>query len=206
MEEITTPYRKDGKKRDINGVQFFWNEYMDSERCDSTELNTLIRRQIQQNKFSKEEEVLSQQQTLYHSSLCSHKCFTQSRKQNDISRQEFEHRIQILEKQREELLEVNKQWDQQFRQMKQTYENQALLKATRKEKIDVINTNSPGKNMNYEDLKTEVEVLIQQVQIYEEDFKQERADRERINKEKEELQQINQRLRYQLRINKKVLH
>nr|KAF6482477.1 TNFAIP3 interacting protein 3 [Molossus molossus] len=47
-------------------------------------------------------------------------------------------------------------------------------------------------------MRTEMEVLKQQVQIYEEDFHRERSDRERLNREKEELQQINQTSQSQL--------
>lgn len=43
-----------------------------------------------------------------------------------------------------------------------------------------------------------MEVLKQQVQIYEEDFKKERSDRERLNQEKVELQKINQTSQSQL--------
>uniref|UniRef100_A0A8C8XGQ2 TNFAIP3 interacting protein 3 n=1 Tax=Panthera leo TaxID=9689 RepID=A0A8C8XGQ2_PANLE len=42
----------------------------------------------------------------------------------------------------------------------------------------------------HKEMRTEMEVLKQQVQIYEEDFKKERSDRERLNQEKETLQQI----------------
>ncbi|XP_063281875.1 TNFAIP3-interacting protein 3-like [Pelobates fuscus] len=42
---------------------------------------------------------------------------------NSMSTEAYEQRIHKLEKQRAELLEVNKQWDQQFRKMKQRYEN-----------------------------------------------------------------------------------
>lgn len=51
---------------------------------------------------------------------------------------------------------------------------------------------------SHEELRTEMEVLKHQVQIYEEDFKRERSDRERLNQEKEELQQINQTSQSQL--------
>ncbi|XP_077659645.1 TNFAIP3-interacting protein 3 [Urocitellus parryii] len=46
--------------------------------------------------------------------------------------------------------------------------------------------------------RTEVEVLKQQVQIYEEDFRRERSDRERLSREKEELQRAHQASRAQL--------
>ncbi|XP_073093200.1 TNFAIP3-interacting protein 3 isoform X1 [Manis javanica] len=51
---------------------------------------------------------------------------------------------------------------------------------------------------SHEQMRTEMEVLKQQVQIYEEDFQKERSDRERLNQEKEELQQINQMSQSQL--------
>ncbi|KAF3815903.1 hypothetical protein GH733_016195 [Mirounga leonina] len=55
------------------------------------------------------------------------------------------------------------------------------------------------------EMRTEMEVLKQQVQIYEEDFKKERSDRERLNQEKEELQQINQTSQSQLnRLNSQI--
>ncbi|KAG8512610.1 TNFAIP3-interacting protein 3 [Galemys pyrenaicus] len=61
------------------------------------------------------------------------------------------------------------------------------------------------KECSHEELRTEMEVLKQQVQIYEEDFKKERSDRERLNQEKEELQKINQTSRSQLnRLNSKI--
>uniref|UniRef100_G1KN20 TNFAIP3 interacting protein 3 n=1 Tax=Anolis carolinensis TaxID=28377 RepID=G1KN20_ANOCA len=49
-----------------------------------------------------------------------------------------------------------------------------------------------------EEMRLEMEVLRQQVQIYEEDFKKERSDRERLNSEKEALQKINERSQSQL--------
>ncbi|TKC52310.1 hypothetical protein EI555_000671, partial [Monodon monoceros] len=58
---------------------------------------------------------------------------------------------------------------------------------------------------SHEEMRTEMEVLKQQVQIYEEDFKKERSDRERLNQEKEELQQINQTSQTQLnRLNSQI--
>nr|KAF6482479.1 TNFAIP3 interacting protein 3 [Molossus molossus] len=56
----------------------------------------------------------------------------------------------------------------------------------------------PEKGCSREEMRTEMEVLKQQVQIYEEDFHRERSDRERLNREKEELQQINQTSQSQL--------
>ncbi|XP_077334696.1 TNFAIP3-interacting protein 3 isoform X2 [Lithobates pipiens] len=104
-------------------------ETVDSERCESAELNEDIRRWIQQkNMFDKAEEALlvSRTQTLYQRNSCHYgmptQCFLQSRNQNIMSIEAYKERIQKLEKQRAELLDVNKQWDNQFRNMKQAYE------------------------------------------------------------------------------------
>ncbi|NXA28527.1 TNIP3 protein, partial [Ibidorhyncha struthersii] len=55
-------------------------------------------------------------------------------KKNTISANSLEQQILSLERQRRELLEVNKQWDHQFRRMKQLYEKQL---AEMKAKLDV---------------------------------------------------------------------
>ncbi|KAM6148042.1 TNFAIP3-interacting protein 3 [Erethizon dorsatum] len=219
-------------------------------------------------------------------------CVQSSRRKNLTN--PLEHKIRCLEKQRKELLEVNQQWDQQFRNMKDLYERkvtelkmklvaaervwgtlererqqqerprsqrvdtrqraltrdpqlEAQLKRTKenlneeiqelkkenkllKEKNalankkrehyeceikrlnkalqDVLKIESSsfsedrsGKSKvecSHAEMITEMEVLKQQVQIYEEDFKKERSDRERLNQEKEELQQINQTSQSQL--------
>ncbi|KAM5233936.1 TNFAIP3-interacting protein 3 isoform 2-T2 [Hipposideros larvatus] len=189
----------------------------------------------------------------------------------------LEQKIRCLEKQRKELLEVNQQWDQQFRSMKELYERKITelktkldsterilstlekerppsqtasdrpqepqngkekekeslneeLHELKKENKLLKETNAlvnrkkehyeceikrlnkalqdalkikcssfpegylgkSEKECSHEEMRTEMEVLKQQVQIYEEDFKRERSDRERLNQEKEELQQINQ--------------
>ncbi|XP_048189309.1 TNFAIP3-interacting protein 3 [Perognathus longimembris pacificus] len=160
----------------------------------------------------------------------------------------LEHKIQCLEKQRNELLEVNQQWDKQFRNMKELYERKILVlfscslllkenETLNKELQELKKENKLLREKNvlvnkktehYEseiqrlnkvlqdvlkiersscpwecsrlgqakcsqsELRIEMEVLKQQVQIYEEDFRKERSDRERLNQEKEELQQINQ--------------
>ncbi|XP_045058712.2 TNFAIP3-interacting protein 3 [Desmodus rotundus] len=199
----------------------------------------------------------------------------------------LERKIRCLEKQRKELLEVNQQWDQQFRSMKELYERKVAelkmkletterplstlekerppsrrdsdrprdvaqeqqqraqkekespdeelqeLKRENKllrEKNAAVNRKKElyeceikrlnktlqdalkiegaffpedslvesEKERSLEELRTEMEVLKQQVQIYEEDFNRERSDRERLNQEKEELQQINQTCQSQL--------
>ncbi|XP_013370693.1 PREDICTED: TNFAIP3-interacting protein 3 isoform X2 [Chinchilla lanigera] len=216
------------------------------------------------------------------------KCAQSSRRKTLTS--PLEHKIRCLEKQRKELLEVNQQWDQQFRNMKELYERKVaelkmkLVAAERvwgtlerepqqqeraqsqrldtgqrdltrepqlekekenlneeiqqlkkenkllKEKNALVNKkrehyeceikrlnkalhdvlkiesssfseDCSGKSKvkcNHAEMITEMEVLKQQVKIYEEDFKKERSDRERLNQEKEELQQINQTSQSQL--------
>ncbi|KAM9313099.1 TNFAIP3-interacting protein 1 [Gastrophryne carolinensis] len=188
-------------------------------------------------------------------------------------------KVKVLEHQRAELLEVNKQWDQQFRSMKLQYEDkitslrQKLTQATKNEseqeaerdrkqrdfdrklllardkieekeaQIQKLDSeirdlkqknkllhdqlNSTTKQREYQEreisrlnkaledalklqesgprspshtaptdsmgplqrqeLLTQIDLLKQQVTIFEEDFKRERSDRERMNEEKEEL-------------------
>ncbi|XP_033016946.1 TNFAIP3-interacting protein 3 isoform X2 [Lacerta agilis] len=192
----------------------------------------------------------------------------------------LEKQIISLEKQRQELLAVNHQWDQQFRRMKQQYGKKvtdvkaqletmqksvkelekerhqmqqecrrlealatnSLLQEMRDKKIlkeenrllkeetslantkkmhyeceisrlnkalqdalknqsaplNVAPVNTQDMNCNHEEMKMQMEVLRQQVQIYEEDFKKERSDRERLNEEKEALLRINERIQFQL--------
>ncbi|XP_059551573.1 TNFAIP3-interacting protein 3 isoform X2 [Myotis daubentonii] len=199
----------------------------------------------------------------------------------------LERKIRCLEKQRKELLEVNRQWDQQFRSMKELYagklaELQTKLEATErflsglekgrpasprasagpadlaqeqqqreekekqsqseellalKKENKLLKENNaamsrrrehyeceikrlnkalqealkvecaplpedrlggPEAGCGHEDMRTEMEVLRQQVQIYEEDFRRERSDRERLNQEKEQLQQMNRTSQSQL--------
>ncbi|CAM5140105.1 unnamed protein product [Natator depressus] len=208
-------------------------------------------------------------------------------KKNNIPTDTLEQQIRILERQRQELLEVNKQWDQQFRSMKQHYEkklaevkaklgasqrsvselekerqqnqqqcerlqalardgllqeanekeilnealnelkeenkllkeqkasvtkkkeyyeceisrlNKALLDALQKQcpSFLVPHLDKADRNCTHEEMRTQLEVLRQQVQIYEEDFKKERSDRERLNEEKEALQKLNERSQSQL--------
>ncbi|XP_023404396.1 TNFAIP3-interacting protein 3 [Loxodonta africana] len=205
-------------------------------------------------------------------------CVQSSRRKNLTN--SLEHKIRCLEKQRKELLEVNQQWDHQFRSMKELYERKVAELKTKldaserflsklekerhqcqsdserqrdlirdqlqreqkekeslneelhelkkenkllKEKHVLANKKKEryeceikrlnkalqdalklecssfsedylGKSemkCNHEEMRTQVEVLKHQVQIYEEDFKKERSDRERLNQQKEELQQIN---------------
>ncbi|KAM4038082.1 TNFAIP3-interacting protein 1 [Anomaloglossus baeobatrachus] len=199
-------------------------------------------------------------------------------------------KVKILEHQRTELLEVNKQWDQQFRSMKHQYEEkitslrQKILLATKSEseqeadrdrkqrdfdrklllardkieekesqiqkleseirdlrqknrflhdqmsstskqreyqereigrlnkaleealKLQASGPRSPSFSASSEDtgllqrqeLITQIDLLKQQVAIFEEDFKRERSDRERMNEEKEDLKREMEQLQTQL--------
>ncbi|XP_039769752.1 TNFAIP3-interacting protein 3 isoform X4 [Ornithorhynchus anatinus] len=170
-------------------------------------------------------------------------CPLLSRRKKNVLTDTPEQQNRILEKQIQELLEVNKQWDQQFRSMKVHYEkkkeketlngelnglkkenellklknasvnkkkeqceleikrlNKALQDALKMENFSLLEPylHPPNRNCSHEELRTQMEVLRQQVQIYEEDFKKERSDRERLNEEKEELQKINESSQSQL--------
>ncbi|XP_047423534.1 TNFAIP3-interacting protein 3 isoform X2 [Sciurus carolinensis] len=213
-----------------------------------------------------------------HSSAERAECAQSSRRKNLTD--PLEQKIRCLEKQRKELLEVNQQWDQQFRSMKELYERKVTelrtklsaaegalgalkcerlrsqssggaardprreeerenrneeLQELKKENKFLKETNALAlkKKEHYEReirrlnealqdvlkipsappwedccgkctghshaaMRTEVEVLRQQVQIYEEDFRKERSDRERLNREKEELRRVHQASQAQL--------
>ncbi|XP_060103315.1 TNFAIP3-interacting protein 3 isoform X1 [Heteronotia binoei] len=269
----------------------------DSERCDSVELDNEIRTLIGRSSASEKLEFRS------HALKAFGKSDTQvnsSQKQagmdetktsggvqehllakKNVSTHVLEVQIISLEKQRQELLTVNNQWDQQFRQMKQYYErkvtelktkletmqksvkdlemerhqmqkecqrlealvkdkylqemrekntlkeenrllkeettlanakkihyeceinrlNKALLDALNNYKVSshVPNVDELDRNCIQDEMQMQMEVLRQQVQIYEEDFKKERSDRERLNEEKEALQRINKRAQSQLK-------
>uniref|UniRef100_UPI00398EF6C4 TNFAIP3-interacting protein 1-like isoform X1 n=2 Tax=Pristiophorus japonicus TaxID=55135 RepID=UPI00398EF6C4 len=198
----------------------------------------------------------------------------------------FEKRMKTLENQKKELLEINKQWDREFRNMKAMYEqklkekfttyqrslsdlekeldqkqrdfdkklllakakletaeeekqtlnaklleaeeqnkhlkechtavtkqkgyyeheivrlNKALSDAFRKQKVSCMPHSFDSgvimRKSRPEELTTQIEVLKQQVQIFEEDFQKERCDRERMNEEKEELKKNIEQLQSKL--------
>ncbi|XP_053317317.1 TNFAIP3-interacting protein 3 [Spea bombifrons] len=214
--------------------------------------------------------------------LVKPKYYTKTRKQDNMSIKEYEQRIRVLENQKEELLDVNKQWDQQFRRMRQIYEkkvaelkmklsscqhnakkdqdlpymetadkdlrkkcclytrsndllntelretkeenqllrkqnalynrsrehyeqeitrlNRALSDAVNKDNFQATQqgVNASVSSSEYGDMRTQIEVLKQQIQIYEEDFQKERADRQRISEEKEGLLKMNEKLKKQI--------
>ncbi|XP_057562362.1 TNFAIP3-interacting protein 3 [Hippopotamus amphibius kiboko] len=294
------------------------NQSEDSERCESMELDNKIRDLIERNVSDPRGVTVGAMPS--HRSPCSVKppgktasvahflqsttrmsgaesstehaeCAQSSRRKNLNS---LEQKIRCLEKQRKELLDVNQQWDLQFRSMKELYERKVAelktkldaaerfpstlekeplqsqseseqqrdqtrerLRRQEKEKESLneelhelkkenkllkeknalanqkkqhyeceikrlnkalqdalkVECSSPpedclGKSemeCSHEEMRTEMEVLKQQVQIYEEDFKKERSDRERLNQEKEELQKINQTSQSQLnRLNSQI--
>ncbi|KAE8630635.1 hypothetical protein XENTR_v10000905 [Xenopus tropicalis] len=257
---------------------------IENERCESMELNTAICMQIQRNTMLKKGEdtqSVSKHQARFPITLCSLKilkeaepscdlqapeseCLRQTPK-NSMAIEAYQQKIYMLEKQKAELLHVNRQWDQQFRKMKLVHEtmvSQLKLKSSSCQGEDIFKEEKPLKNnkqlkegetlnvellnmkeenhwlrkqnalysrkkeqykheinrlnqvleaikkdslqkcqvclkptnsnTDYEELLTQNEVLKEQIKIYEEDFKRERADRERISEEKGELQQLNQ--------------
>ncbi|XP_046280171.1 TNFAIP3-interacting protein 3 isoform X6 [Marmota monax] len=278
----------------------------DSERCESVELDNKIRDLIERN-ASLDPKGVPPEATLSHRNACPPKTprktasvahsaqgtagmstvdssadqaeSAQSSRRKNLT-DPLEQKIRCLEKQRKELLQVNQQWDQQFRSMKEVYERKVAELRTRlraaegalgelecerrsqsaggaargprreeeretlneelqelkkenkllKEKnalamkkkehyeceiqrlnkalqdvLKIEGASSPGDRRGmcpvecgHAATRTEVEVLKQQVQIYEEDFRKERSDRERLSREKEELRRAHQASRAQL--------
>ncbi|XP_073502247.1 TNFAIP3-interacting protein 3 [Phyllobates terribilis] len=123
MEDKNTPHGQEGDESEIAKFKQYWNKCMELERCDSIELNPLIRQQIQQNDSFRdaEESLLLPRQKLPNQSTLSHYEHLLQTKKTKV--EEYEHKIQVLENQKAELLKINKQWDQHFKYMKQMYEN-----------------------------------------------------------------------------------
>ncbi|CAB1324820.1 unnamed protein product [Coregonus sp. 'balchen'] len=156
----------------------------------------------------------------------------------------YEKKIKLLEKQRKDVLDVNKQWDVQWNSMKsqfeqkitdlrqrladsqkavqeletereqrqRDYDKKLLLAKSKIENVqgekECLNSETtelkqkpPGQgasgnhgnhddgasNLRRQELLTQIAVLKEQVKIFEEDFRKERSDRERMNEEKEDL-------------------
>nr|XP_044999455.1 TNFAIP3-interacting protein 3 [Jaculus jaculus] len=233
--------------------------------CESMELDNKIQILIKKN-IAPDPHGVTPEAMQSHRESCS---LESSLSRKNLTKS-LEQKIRCLEKQRKELLEVNQQWDQQFRSMKEFYktkvselktklavaegvlrtlekeqrpgqspgdprrekekeslneeleelkkENKLLkeknaltnkkkehyeceIKRLNKALQDVLKIQSSfsmdyaGKckgECSHEDMRTELEVLRHQVQIYEEDFKKERLDRERLSQEKEHLQKLNE--------------
>ncbi|XP_044873297.1 TNFAIP3-interacting protein 3 isoform X1 [Mauremys mutica] len=300
-----------------NALELCTNESPEAERCESIELDDEIRNLIEKNsiaQYHENSEFIAQECVLRQMTSCSLKTCSKTDIQSlfrlpqtgmngaetssdqlqstlltkkKIPTDTLEQQIRILERQRQELLEVNKQWDQQFRSMKQHYEkklaevkaklgasqrsiselekerhqnqqecerlqalardgplqeakekeilnealnelkeenkllkeqkasvtkkkeyyeceisrlNKALLDALQKQHLSVFvpHLDKSDRSCSHEEMRTQLEVLRQQVQIYEEDFKKERSDRERLNEEKEALQKLNERSQSEL--------
>ncbi|NXE48345.1 TNIP1 protein, partial [Casuarius casuarius] len=104
------------------------NQALEKLRCENQELRRMVTLSSKEN--AKRESAEQQQvmgQPLRHPSRCLCVCFHQSGTMMEKvpgrgGLEAKEKKVKILEHQRNELLEVNKQWDQHFRSMKQQYE------------------------------------------------------------------------------------
>ncbi|KTF79594.1 hypothetical protein cypCar_00014604 [Cyprinus carpio] len=127
----------------------------------------------------------------------------------------YEKKIKLLEKQRKDVLEVNKQWDIQWNSMKTQFEQKITdlrqrLADSQKAVLE-LEAEREQRQRDYDKklllAKSKIDnvqicVLITcnlfQVKIFEEDFRKERSDRERMNEEKEDLRRQVERLQGQL--------
>uniref|UniRef100_H3AZG5 TNFAIP3 interacting protein 3 n=1 Tax=Latimeria chalumnae TaxID=7897 RepID=H3AZG5_LATCH len=101
---------------------------------------------------------------------------------------------------REQSASVNTKKDQYEHEISRL--NKALLEALKKQSSSLFGPLSLDESTwssVHQELMTQNDVLKQQVQIYEDDFKKERCDRERLNEKKEELTKINEELQLQLK-------
>ncbi|XP_014805477.1 PREDICTED: TNFAIP3-interacting protein 3 isoform X2 [Calidris pugnax] len=107
---------------------------VEMERCESEELDVEIRNLIEKNntyQSHEDPEPIAQESLNNQRTSCSlksrHILLTEK---STMSASSLEQQILSLERQKRQLLEVNKQWDHQFRRMKQLYEKQlAEMKA-----------------------------------------------------------------------------
>ncbi|OXB59545.1 hypothetical protein ASZ78_012480 [Callipepla squamata] len=139
--------RKDKEAEDL--LELCLHQHVEMERCESKELDVEIRNLIERSGTSKmheDPEPIAQGSLNHQRTLCSLKIsdmllfpvpaivltrtsFLQSKhvlsnKEKTALAKSQERHILSLERQRQELLDVNKQWDRQFRIMKQLYEKQ----------------------------------------------------------------------------------
>ncbi|XP_051007450.1 TNFAIP3-interacting protein 3 [Acomys russatus] len=107
------PQRHLTKEKDDETLITISHQCEDYERCESVELDDKIRDLI-----AGTPEATSSSRNVH-----SPECVPSRRKDSTNS---LEQKIKHLEKQRQELLEVNQQWDQQFQNMKMLYERKVL--------------------------------------------------------------------------------
>ncbi|XP_076996283.1 TNFAIP3-interacting protein 3 isoform X2 [Tamandua tetradactyla] len=260
----------------------FASQPEDYERCESMELDSEIRDLVEMN-ASRDPKGVTREAMPSHQNSYSRK--TPGKTASPAHFALVRTRMSAAEGSTEltELLEVNQQWDYQFRSMKELYEgkvaelrrdlhaaqrlvslragqrhpspdqlrplqketenlNEELHELKKENKLlkeknalankknehyeceikrlnkalqDALKIECPSLSTDllgtsemkcsHEEMRTEMEVLKHQVQIYEEDFKKERSDRERLSQEKEELQQVNQTSQSQLnRLNSQI--
>ncbi|XP_042652810.1 TNFAIP3-interacting protein 3 [Tyto alba] len=145
-------------------LELFLQQCVEMERCESKELDVEIRNLIEKNntyQSCEDPEPIAQESPNPQRTSCSLKTHSETNaqghlgctwsnmeapaeplesrhilltKKKTVSASSLEKQISSLERQRRELLEVNKQWDHQFRSMKQLYEKQL---AEMKAKLDV---------------------------------------------------------------------
>ncbi|KAG9491195.1 hypothetical protein GDO78_006522 [Eleutherodactylus coqui] len=195
---------------------------LDHQRTELLEVNKQWDQQFRSMKHQYEEKITSLRQKLSQAAKSDSEQETErDRKQRDFDRklllardkiEEKESNIQKLEFDIRDLKQKNKFLHEQLSSSSRQREyqereisrlNKALEEAL---KLQGSGPRSPSFTASTEDtglhqrqeLITEIELLKQQVAIFEEDFKRERSDRERMNEEKEDLKREVEQLQAQL--------
>ncbi|XP_064239980.1 TNFAIP3-interacting protein 3 isoform X2 [Aotus nancymaae] len=202
------------EKRDDKLIMFT-NQSEDSERCESIELDKKIQDLIERNASPHPKGVTPEAMTT-HRNPCSPKtpgkrasmahfvqntsrmiaaesstkheeCAESSTRKNLTN--SLEQKIKCLEKQRKELLEVNQQWDQQFRSMKELYERKV---AELKTKLDAAerfrSTREKERHQRQREDDRERDLTRDLLQ-------REEKEKERLNEELHELKKANKLLK-----------
>ncbi|XP_072256619.1 TNFAIP3-interacting protein 1 isoform X2 [Pyxicephalus adspersus] len=197
--------------KDTSGVLLKKVKILEHQRAELLEVNKQWDQQFRSMKMQYEEKITSLRQKLSQFTKNENEQEVErDRKQRDFDRklllardklEEKESQIQKLESDIRDLKEKNKILHDQLSSTSKQREyqereisrlNKALEEAL---KLYESGPHSPSFSPSAEDtwflqrqeLLTQVDLLKQQVAIFEEDFKRERSDRERMNEEKEEL-------------------
>ncbi|XP_075066175.1 TNFAIP3-interacting protein 1 isoform X2 [Mixophyes fleayi] len=208
--------------KDQSGALLKKVKALEHQRAELLEVNKQWDQQFRSMKLQYEEKITSLRQKLSQAAKSENEQESErDRKQRDFDRklllardkiEEKESQIQTLESEIKDLKQKNKfLHDQLSSTCKQREYQEREISRLNKALEDVLklqgsSPRSPSFTFSAEDtgllqrqeLITQIELLKQQVAIFEEDFKRERSDRERMNEEKEELKQQLEQLQKQL--------
>ncbi|XP_064423054.1 TNFAIP3-interacting protein 1 isoform X2 [Latimeria chalumnae] len=171
------------------------SQTMESLRQENVELKKRVaRQQVEESPCGADFEVVTKEE-VKSERACSQQSSKATEKQTDRSKdtvEVYEKKIKALEHQRIELLDVNKQWDQQFRSMKQQYEKKITeLRQRLADSQKVVVDLEAEREQKQRDFDRKLLLAKSKIET-------EEAEKERVLSELEELAQRNKFLMDQL--------